>query len=75
MGLGVPAAAVRGWLRRTAQRLEAIRARLPGVAVTAGADVRIPDGTGCARRGALAAAGTATTAITAGFGAVGLGAR
>lgn len=72
VGLGAPVATVRGWLRRIAQRLEAIRVWLLGVAVRAGVDVAIPDGTGCAWRDALAAAGTAATAITTRFGAVGL---
>lgn len=70
--LGVRAATVRGWLRRAAQRLEAIRSWFLGVAVTAGVDVRIPDGTGCAWRDALAAVATATAAIRFRFGAAGL---
>lgn len=70
--VGVPAATVRGWLRRAAQRLEAIRSWFIGVAVTAGVDVRIPDGTGCAWRDALAAVATATVAIRFRFGAGGL---
>src|SRR6476646_2665961 len=37
VSLGVPAATVRGWLRRAAQRLEAMRALFLPVAVTAGA--------------------------------------
>src|SRR6478752_302705 len=36
VSLGVPAATVRGWLRRAAQRLEAMRALFLTVAVTAG---------------------------------------
>src|SRR6478609_5180829 len=43
----VPAATVRGWLRRAADRLEAVRNWFLGVAVTAGVDVVIPDGAGC----------------------------
>ena len=43
VSLGVPAATVRGWLRRAAQRLEAMRALFLTVAVTAGVDVRIRD--------------------------------
>lgn len=70
--LGVPAATVRGWLRRAAQRLEAIRSWFLGVAVTAGVDVRIPDTSGCAWRDALAAVATATAAIRFRFGAAGL---
>ena len=49
--IGVPAATVRGWLRRAADRLEAIRAWFVAVAVTAGVDVAIPDGSGCAVAG------------------------
>jgi transposase-like protein len=71
--LGVPAATVRGWLRRATQRLEAIRAWFLGVAVTAGVDVRIPDTCGCACRDALAAVVTASAAIRFRFGAAGLG--
>lgn len=71
--LGIPAATVRGWLRRAAQRLEAIRSWFVGVAVTAGVDVRIPDGFGCPWRDALAAVATATAAIRFRFGAGGLG--
>lgn len=68
----VPAATVRGWLRRAASRLEAIRAWFVTVAVTAGVDVAIPDGSGCRWRDALAAVELATTAIGFCFGAVGL---
>ncbi len=68
----VPAATVRGWLRRAADRLEAIRSWFIGVAVTAGVDVVIPDGAGCGWRDVLAAVATATTAIRLRFGAVGL---
>ncbi|GFG49084.1 hypothetical protein CQY20_33415 [Mycolicibacterium agri] len=71
-GLGMPAATVRGWLRRAAQRLEAIRSWFLGIAVTAGVDVRIPDGSGCPWRDALAAVATATAAIRFRFGAAGL---
>ena len=39
---------------------------------TAGVDVRIPDGTGCAWRDVLAAVATATAAIRFRFGAAGL---
>jgi hypothetical protein len=70
VALGVPAATVRGWLRRAAQRLEAMRAWFLMVAVTAGVDVRIPDGSGCRWRDLLASVETATTAIGFRFGAV-----
>jgi len=68
----VPAATVRGWLRRAADRLEAIRGWFVTVAVRAGVDVAIPDGAGCAWRDVLAAVELATTAIRFRFGAVGL---
>lgn len=71
--LGIPAATVRGWLRRAAARLEQIRVWFLGVAVSAGVDVQIPDGTGCAWRDVLAAAATATAAMRFRFGAAGLG--
>ena len=45
--LAVPAATVRGWLRRAAKRLEVIRSWFLQVAVIAGVDVWIPDGSGC----------------------------
>jgi hypothetical protein len=70
--LRVPAATVRGWLRRAAERLEALRDWFVGIAVTAGVDVAIPDGTRCPWRDVLAAVATATTAIRFRFGAVGL---
>jgi hypothetical protein len=72
-GMGVPAATVRGWLRRAAQRLEAMRTWFLTVAVSAGVDVMIPDGSGCRWRDLLAAVKTATAAIGCRFGAVGLG--
>jgi hypothetical protein len=70
--LKVPAATVRGWLRRAAERLEAVRSWFLGMAVTAGVDVRIPDGTGCGWRDVLAAVATATAVIRYRFGAGGL---
>jgi hypothetical protein len=71
-GLGVPAATVRSWLRRAAQRLEQMRVWFLTVAVAAGVDVRIPDTSGCEWRDVLAAVATATAAIRFRFGAVGL---
>lgn len=68
----VPAATVRGWLRRAADRLEAVRNWFLGIAVTAGVDVVIPDGSGCPWRDVLAAVETATTAIRFRFGGAGL---
>ncbi|EUA42309.1 hypothetical protein I553_6169 [Mycobacterium xenopi 4042] len=71
--LGVPAATVRGWLRRAADRLEVIWNWFLRVAVAAGVDVQIPDGSGCPWRDVLAAVQAATAAIRFRFGAVGLG--
>ena len=68
----VPAATVRGWLRRAADRLGVIRNWFLGIAVTAGVDVAIPDGSGCPWRDVLAAVGAATAAIRFRFGAAGL---
>ena len=68
----VPAATVRGWLRRAAARLEAVRICFLRVVVSAGVDVRIPDGSGCAWREALIAVELATAAIRLRFGPVGL---
>ncbi|EUA35834.1 hypothetical protein I552_6636 [Mycobacterium xenopi 3993] len=73
--LGVPAATVRGWLRRAADRLEVIWNWFLRVAVAAGVDVQIPDGSGCPWRDVLAAVQAATAAIRFRFGAVGLAAR
>jgi hypothetical protein len=70
--LAVPAATVRGWLRRAAKRLEVIRSWFVQVAVIAGVDVRIPDGSGCPWRDALAAVAAASAAIRLRFGVLGL---
>ena len=70
--LGVPTATVRGWLRRAAERLEAIRSWYWTVAVTVGVDVRIPDRSGCVWRDAVVAVETATAPVGSRFGAVGL---
>ena len=69
--LGVPAATVRGWLRRAARGWRRC-GRGFSVAVTAGVDVRIPDTSGCPWWDALAAVEAATAAITSRFGAAGL---
>ncbi|MDE1675346.1 helix-turn-helix domain-containing protein [Nocardia gipuzkoensis] len=45
--LSVPAATVRGWLRRAGARLESLRSRFLQVAVVTGVDVVIPDSWGC----------------------------
>ncbi|MGH3553721.1 MAG: helix-turn-helix domain-containing protein, partial [Mycobacterium sp.] len=72
VALAVPAATVRGWLRRAADRLEAVRNWFLSIAVTAGVDVVIPDATGCLWRDVLAAVEAATAAIRFRFGGVGL---
>jgi hypothetical protein len=70
--LGVPAATVRGWLRRLAGRLEPVRVFLVQVAVRAGVDVAVPTALGCAWRDLLAALGAATAALRSRFGSVGV---
>jgi hypothetical protein len=69
---GVHVARFGGLLPPPPQRLEAVRVWFLRVAVTAGVDVAIPDGVGCAWREVLAAVETASTAVTFRFGAVGL---
>ena len=70
--LRVPAATVRGWLRRLATRLGPLRVFLLQVAVRAGVDITVPEALGCPWRDLLAALGAATTAVTGRFGAVGV---
>lgn len=70
--LELPATTVRGWLRRTAGRLEPLRAWFLQVAVRTGIDVAIPDGSGCGWGDLLAAIGTAAAAIAARFGPTGV---
>jgi hypothetical protein len=70
--LGVPAATVRGWLRRVGSRLETTRVWFLRVAVTAGVDVTIPEAAACAWGDMVAAAAAATAAIRSRFGAAGL---
>lgn len=70
--LEVPAATVRGWLRVTAGRLEAVRVHLLQVAVRAGVDMGVPETLGCRWRDLLAALGAATAAVTGRFGPVGV---
>jgi hypothetical protein len=68
----VPATTVRGWLRRAVNRLESIRVWFVQLAVTAGVDAVIPDGSGCPWRDALAAVELAAAVIRGRFGAVGI---
>jgi hypothetical protein len=70
--LRVPAATVRGWLRRAGGRLEAIRAWFIAVAVRTGIDVEIPDGFGCPWSDVQAAVAAAVAAIGQRFGPTGL---
>lgn len=70
--LNVPAATVRGWLRRTGGRLESMRTWFLAVAVRTGIDVAIPDGFGCPWRDLVAAVAAATAAIRQRFGPAGL---
>jgi hypothetical protein len=70
--LRVPAATVRGWLRRAAGRLDAVRAWFLTVAVRTGIDVAIPDGVGCSWGEVVAAVDAATAAVRQRFGPAGL---
>ena len=70
--LRVPAATVRGWLRRLAARLEPARVFLVQVAVRAGVDVAVPTALGCPWQDLLAALGAATAALSGRFGPVGV---
>lgn len=70
--LGVPAATVRGWLRRMATRLGAVRQHLLRVAGRAGVDQPVPKALGSAWLDLLAALGAATAAVTGRFGPVGV---
>lgn len=70
--LGVPAATVRGWLRRMATRLGAVRLHLLRVAGRAGVDQPVPKALGSPWLDLLAALGAATAAVTGRFGPVGV---
>ena len=70
--LKVPAATVRGWLRRLVGRLVSARVVLLQVAVRAGVDVTVPPAWGCRWRDLLAALDTAAAAVTGRFGPVGV---
>jgi len=70
--LQVPAATVRGWLRRVGGRLEVIRARFIHMAVFTGIDVAIPDWQCCGWRDLVAAIEVAAAAIRQRFGPAGL---
>ena len=63
---------MRGWLRRMAGRLEAVRVHLLQVARRAGVDMAVPKALGSPWRDLLAALGAATAAVTGRFGPVGV---
>ena len=65
--LGVPASTVRGWLRRMAARLEAVRIWFISVLVVAGVDVAIPEAAGSGWADVVAAVGAAGSVIVGRF--------
>ena len=67
VGLGVPASTVRGWLRRMAGRLEAVRIWFISVLVVAGVDVAIPEAAGSGWADVVAAVGAAGSVIVGRF--------
>jgi hypothetical protein len=70
--LGVPAATVRGWLRRWGTRLEMVRVHFLLVARLAGVDQAVPKALGSPWRDVLAAVGAAAAAVTTRFGTSGI---
>jgi hypothetical protein len=70
--LRVPAATVRGWLRRAGGRLEAVRVWFLTVAVRVGIDVTIPDEQSCPWSDVVAAIEAAAVALGQRFGPAGL---
>lgn len=70
--LGVPAATVRGWLRRMATRVESVRVHFTVVARLAGVDLAVPATLGLPWPDMVAALGAATAAVTARFGPAGV---
>ncbi|HSK35080.1 MAG TPA: helix-turn-helix domain-containing protein, partial [Propionicimonas sp.] len=69
---GVPESTVRGWLRRMASRLEAVRVHFVLVARRAGVDLAVPKALGSPWLDVVAAVGAATSAVTGRFGTAGL---
>jgi hypothetical protein len=67
VGLSVPSSTVRGWLRRAAGRLEAVRTVFLQHAVTAGVDVRIPASQGSAWADLVAAVAVAAGSLSVRF--------
>ena len=70
--LGVPESTVRGWLRRLASRLEAVRVHFTLVARRAGVDLAVPKALGSPWQDLVAAVGAATEAVTGRFGTAGV---
>jgi hypothetical protein len=70
--LGVPASTVRGWLRRLASRLEAVRVHFLLVGRRAGVDLVVPKALGSPWQDVIAAVGAATEAVTGRFGTAGV---
>jgi len=70
--LGVPAATVRGWLRRMAARVESVRVHFTVVARLVGVDLAVPATLGSPWPDMVAALGAATAAVTARFGPAGV---
>jgi hypothetical protein len=69
---GVPESTVRGWLRRLAPRLEAVRVHFVLVARRAGVDLAVPKALGSPWQDLVAAVVAATSAVTGRFGAAGV---
>jgi hypothetical protein len=67
-GLGVPGSTVRGWLRRMAGRLGAVRVHFVQATVVAGVDVRLPGAAGSGWADVVAAVEAARVAIVGRFG-------
>ena len=70
--LGVPESTVRGWLRRLASCLEAVRVHFTLVARRAGVDLVVPKASGSPWQDVVAAVRAATTAVTGRFGTAGV---
>ena len=70
--LAVPAATVRGWLRRMGARIDLVRGSLLQVAARAGVDWSVPKAQGCSWRDLLAALAAASEAVTGRFDRVGV---
>ena len=70
--LGVPESTVRGWLRRLASRLEAVRVHFVLVARRAGVDQVVPKALGSSWQDVVAAVSAATAAVTSRFGTAGV---